>query len=61
MPSKILIVEDDPDIVDILSYNLKQADLKVKSVPDGSSALAEVERRLPDLICLILCYPKLMG
>ena len=36
MPSKVLIVEDDPDIIDILGYNLKQADLKVTSVPDGS-------------------------
>ena len=61
MPSKILIVEDDPDIVDILSYNLKQADLKVKSVPDGSSALAEVKRRLPDLILLDLMLPKVDG
>ncbi|MEC8840382.1 MAG: response regulator [Candidatus Poribacteria bacterium] len=61
MPSKVLIVEDDPDIVDILSYNLKQADLKVKSVPDGSSALAEVKRRLPDLILLDLMLPKVDG
>ena len=61
MPSKVLIVEDDPDIVDILSYNLKQADLKVTSVPDGSSALAEVKRRLPDLILLDLMLPKVDG
>ena len=61
MPSKVLIVEDDPDIVDILSYNLKQADLKVTSVPDGSSALAEVKRRLPDLILLDLILPKVDG
>ena len=61
MPSKVLIVEDDPDIVDILNYNLKQADLKVTSVPDGSSALAEVKRRLPDLILLDLMLPKVDG
>ena len=61
MPSKVLIVEDDPDIVDILSYNLKQADLKVTSAPDGSSALAEVKRRLPDLILLDLMLPKVDG
>ena len=61
MPAKVLIVEDDPDIVDILSYNLKQADLKVTSVPDGSSALAEVKRRLPDLILLDLMLPKVDG
>ena len=61
MPSKVLIVEDDPHIVDILSYNLKQADLKVTSVPDGSSALAEVKRRLPDLILLDLMLPKVDG
>ena len=61
MPSKVLIVEDDPDIVDILSYNLKQADLKVTSVPDGSSALAEVKRRLPNLILLDLMLPKVDG
>ena len=61
MPSNVLIVEDDPDIVDILSYNLKQADLKVTSVPDGSSALAEVKRRLPDLILLDLMLPKVDG
>ena len=61
MPSKVLIVEDDPDIIDILSYNLKQADLKVTSVPDGSSALAEVKRRLPALILLDLMLPKVDG
>ena len=61
MPSKVLIVEDDSDIVDILSYNLKQAGLKVTSVPDGNSALAEVKKRLPDLILLDLMLPKVDG
>lgn len=61
MPSNVLIVEDDPDIVDILSYNLEQADLKVTSVPDGSSALAVIKKRPPDLILLDLMLPKVDG
>ncbi|MDR2214140.1 MAG: response regulator [Pseudomonadales bacterium] len=58
---KIVIVEDEPDILEVLSYNLKREGYKVQSASDGVNALALVRRELPDLVLLDLMLPGMDG
>lgn len=48
----ILIVEDEPDIAKLIAMNLRQEGYCCVGVQDGRSALAQVERQIPDLIIL---------
>ncbi len=59
--AKILIVDDEPPIVDVLAYNLKQAGYEVIIARDGEQAVAAARRDQPDLIILDLMLPKLDG
>ncbi|HJL17816.1 MAG TPA: response regulator transcription factor [Sandaracinaceae bacterium LLY-WYZ-13_1] len=61
MSERILIVDDEPDIVELLEYNLRQAGYAVVTARDGASALAEVRRQRPDLILLDLMLPDISG
>ena len=58
---KILIVDDEAPIIDVLSYNLKQAHYDVLVAWDGAQALDVARREQPDLIILDLMLPKLDG
>src|SRR5512139_3803961 len=58
---KILIVDDEPSIIDVLSYNLKQAGFEVVVARDGEQAVTSARRDKPDLIILDLMLPKLDG
>ena len=58
---RILIVEDDKDIVELVRYNLEKDDFQVQAVGDGVSALAQVKKSAPDLVVLDLMLPKLSG
>jgi DNA-binding response OmpR family regulator len=59
--AKILIVDDEPPIIDVLAYNLKQAGYEVVIARDGEQAVAAARREQPDLIILDLMLPKLDG
>jgi DNA-binding response OmpR family regulator len=59
--AKILVVDDEPPIVEVLSYNLKQANYEVAVAWDGEQALDLARRLRPDLIILDLMLPKLDG
>lgn len=61
MPVKILIVDDEPPIIDVLAYNLKQANFEVIVARDGEQALAQARREQPDLVILDLMLPRLDG
>jgi DNA-binding response OmpR family regulator len=61
MSAKILIVDDEPPIIDVLSYNLRQANYQVVIARDGEQALAQARREQPDLIILDLMLPHLDG
>lgn len=61
MTERILIVDDEPDIVELLEYNLRQHGYTVSTARDGASALAEVRRQRPDLILLDLMLPDVAG
>ena len=61
MASKILIVEDEPDIVELLVYNLRQAGFKTDAVFNGADALERAKIELPDLVLLDLLLPEVDG
>ncbi|PYS49664.1 MAG: DNA-binding response regulator [Acidobacteria bacterium] len=61
MPKKILIVEDEHDVVKLLKYNLEKEGFKVSYTTEGSLALAEIRRDEPDLVILDLMLPGLDG
>ena len=61
MREKILIVEDEPDIVTMLEYNLKKEGFRVTSASDGQEALRRAEREHPDIIILDLMLPEIDG
>jgi two-component system phosphate regulon response regulator PhoB len=59
--ARVLIVDDDPDIQRLVSYNLAQAGFQVTSAAAGSAALAAAEQHPPDLIILDIMLPDLDG
>jgi two-component system response regulator VicR len=61
MSAKVLIVDDEPPIIDVLSYNLARANYEVVVARDGEQALTLARREQPDLIVLDLMLPKLDG
>lgn len=61
MASKILIVEDEPDIVELLVYNLHQAGFETDAVLNGADALEQVKIQPPDLVLLDLLLPEVDG
>ncbi|MFA5351358.1 MAG: response regulator transcription factor, partial [Candidatus Omnitrophota bacterium] len=61
MKEKILIIEDEKDIVKMLEYNLKKEGFQVISSRDGEEALDMAVRDNPDLVILDLMLPGLDG
>jgi DNA-binding response OmpR family regulator len=58
---KILVVEDDRDLVELLKFNLTKAGFSVTAAMDGWEALKKARSLLPDLILLDLMLPELDG
>src|SRR5437762_9852802 len=58
---RVLIVDDDPDILHLVSYNLKQAGFEAITADSGRKALETVQRRPPDLIILDVMLPDVDG
>lgn len=58
---KLLIVEDDLSLADILSFTLRRAGFEVQTVYDGLAAVSAWEESQPDLVVLDLNLPKLDG
>ena len=58
---RILIIEDDRDIIELVRYNLEKDGFQVSSVGDGITGLAQVKKSPPDLLVLDLMLPKLPG
>lgn len=59
--TKILIVDDEPDILEFLKYNLQKEGFQVIVASDGEEGIAAAERERPDLIILDIMMPKLDG
>lgn len=58
---KILVVDDDPDLLSVIEFALQQAGFLVVKAADGESALRTFEREQPDLAVLDVNLPKLSG
>jgi two-component system response regulator VicR len=61
LTARVLVVDDEPPIVDLLVYNLRRADYQVLVARDGEEGLATARRERPDLIILDLMLPRLDG
>jgi DNA-binding response OmpR family regulator len=59
--SKILLVEDEPSISEIVELYLKRAGFQVYALKDGHSAMQSLEHELPDLLVLDLMLPGIDG
>ena len=60
-PHKILVVDDEPDITELLSYNLKKEGFIVYTSPDGRDAIEQARKVKPDLILLDVMMPEMDG
>jgi phosphate regulon transcriptional regulator PhoB len=61
MPKKILVVDDERDIVDLISYNLEKEGFATIGAYDGESSLELVKAAKPDLVILDLMLPGIRG
>ena len=61
MRSKILVVDDEPEAVELLEFNLKQAGFDVIAAADGAEALKKARSASPNLIVLDLMLPEIDG
>ncbi len=57
LPAKILIVDDEPDIVEFISYNLKSKGYLISTAKDGMEAIKKAKEFKPDLILLDIMMP----
>jgi two-component system phosphate regulon response regulator PhoB len=61
MPTRIAVVEDEPDLAEVVRYNLVREGFHVEVHGRGDTALEAIRRRPPDLIILDLMLPGLDG
>jgi len=61
MAKKILVIDDEPDILDVATIRLKHLGYEIIPAVDAEEALAILEKRVPDLILLDLLLPKMQG
>ncbi len=59
--SRILVVDDEPETVELVEFNLRQAGFDTISAADGAEALKKTRAQLPDLIVLDLMLPEMDG
>src|SRR6266702_8927488 len=58
---KVLVVDDEPVLVETIAYNLEQAGYEVMTAADGASALEVARREQPDLVILDIMLPQMDG
>ncbi len=61
MRTRILVVDDEPDVLDLVTYNLGQAGFQTETAVDGAEALRKARSSAPDLILLDLMLPEVDG
>ena len=61
MKPRILVVDDEPDIIELVEFNLKQAGYAVSTATDGAEALKKARAQTPDLIVLDVMLPEMDG
>ena len=58
---KILVVDDDPDIIELLEYNLQKEGYEVRTAPDGRKGLQIAKEFRPELVLLDIMMPQQDG
>jgi len=58
---KILLVDDEPDIIDLISYNLEKEGYAIETATNGRDAIAIAKDFMPDLILLDVMMPEMDG
>ncbi|MBB5514276.1 two-component system phosphate regulon response regulator PhoB [Rubricella aquisinus] len=61
MGAKVLVVEDDAALAELLTYNLGKEGFEVRHAPDGDEALLAIDEDMPDLIVLDWMLPHMSG
>ena len=61
MPKRVLIVDDEPNIVQALEFLLQRSGLAVQVAHDGGEALRMIEEGMPDLVVLDVMLPVMNG
>ena len=51
---KILLVDDEPDVIEIIRYNLDQEGYKIYTAHNGKEALKKAKKKIPHLIIMVL-------
>tara|TARA_B100001564_G_scaffold152121_1_gene127830 strand:- start:356 stop:1036 length:681 start_codon:yes stop_codon:yes gene_type:complete len=59
--TKILLVDDEPDIVEIIRFNLEQKGYQISTASDGLEAIKVAEKEIPHLIIMDVMMPNLDG
>lgn len=59
--TKILLVDDEPDILEIVGYNLAQEGYQIVTASNGKEAIAKAKKELPDLIIMDVMMPEMDG
>ena len=59
--TKILLVDDDPDIIEIVSYNLVQEGFEIFTASNGKEAILKAIKEVPDLIIIDVMMPEMDG
>ena len=60
-PLKILVVDDDLDIIEILKYNLNKSGYLVKSAKNGIEAIKRAKKFMPNIILMDVMMPEMSG
>ncbi len=58
---RVLVVEDEPDLTELLTFNLQAGGYKVETANTGARALAEIDSFVPDVVLLDLMLPDMLG
>lgn len=58
---RILIVDDEPDALELIKFNMKESGYQVVTAPDGRKALETIKNERPDLVVLDLMLPEVDG
>jgi len=58
---KILLVDDDPDVIEIIRFNLDQEGYLISTASDGERAIEEADREVPHLIIMDVMMPNMDG
>ena len=61
MADRILVVDDEPDLLELVRFNLGQAGFQVATAASGAEGLEAIRRQAPDLVLLDLMLPDLPG